>query len=385
MIYRTFGKTDLKISQLGFGCMRFPLIRDNDPTSIDEIKSTQMLHYAIDNGVNLIDNAWPYHREMSERFIGRALNESYRQRVNLSTKLPMWLIKSKDDPHKYFSEQLKRMNTESIELYLLHALGKKSWQTVREHNVLEFMDDLKGSGKIKCAGFSFHDDLLLFREIIDAYEWDFCLIHLNYVDDDFQAGLAGLEYAHDRGLAVMIMEPLRGGKLANKVPVAVLDLIEQTGRSQTPADFALRWVYNRPEVDCVLSGMSTLDQVKANIEFAADDHRNTLTPDELAIYRKAKQFYRARTLVNCTQCDYCVPCAQGIPISFIFELYNDAHMYDAVENSSWMYDVFIKPENRADNCVVCGECEEKCPQKIPIAEHLAKAHQVLSREKAQSK
>ena len=379
MIYRTFGKAGLEISQLGFGCMRFPLTRVHDPTSIDEEKSTRMLQYAIDNGINLLDSAWPYHRETSERFIGRTLSVDYRKKVYFSTKLPIWLIKNKEDPQKYFNEQLKRLNSRTIELYLLHALGKKSWPTVREYDVLKFLDDLKTIGKIKQAGFSFHDELPLFKEIIDAYAWDFCLIHLNYVDDDLQAGLAGLEYAHNKGLSVMIMEPLRGGKLANKVPEEVLDLIGQTGRRQSPAEFALRWIYNRPEVSCILSGMSALDQVETNIKFASIDHRHTLTPDELAIYEKAKKFYRARTVVNCTQCGYCQPCAQGIPISFILELYNDAYMYDAIDNSGWMYEVFIKPENRADKCTECGECEEKCPQKIKIADHLAKAHKFLSR------
>jgi predicted aldo/keto reductase-like oxidoreductase len=380
MIYRPFGKSDLEISQLGFGCMRFPLTIDNDPTSIDEAKSSQMIHYAIDNGINILDNAWPYHREASEKFTGRALQGGYRQKIYLSTKLPMWLIKGKDDPKRYFNEQLKRLRTETIELYLLHALSKKSWATACEHNVLGFLDDLKATAKIKLAGFSFHDDLSLFKKITDAYSWDFCLIHLNYVDDDFQAGLAGLEYAHKKGLAVMVMEPLRGGKLANKVPDDVIDLISQTGRIQTPAEFALRWIYNRPEVDCVLSGMNALEQVRQNIKFASKDHRCTLTPDELTIYEKVKSFYRSRTAVNCTQCGYCAPCTQGIPISFILELYNDAVTYDAVENSQWMYDVFIKPENRADKCISCGECEEKCPQKIQIAEHLAKAHKILSKK-----
>ncbi|MGB3340476.1 MAG: aldo/keto reductase [bacterium] len=381
MIYRPFGKTGLEISQLGFGCMRFPLTRENDPTSIDETESTRMLHYAIDNGINLLDNAWPYHREASEKFVGKALKGGYRQRVYLSTKLPMWLIKSKDDPQKYFNEQLKRLRVDTIELFLLHALGKKSWLTVREHDVLGFLDDLKATGKIQLAGFSFHDEVSLFKEITDAYSWDFCLIHLNYVDDDFQAGLAGLEYAYEKGLAVMVMEPLRGGKLANKVPDDVVKLIRQTGRVQTPAEFALRWIYNRAEVNCVLSGMSTLEQVQENIMFASKKHIGTLTSEELAIYEKVKKFFRARTAVNCTQCGYCMPCAQGIPISFILELYNDAHMYDAVENSQWMYDVFIKPESHADKCIACGECEEKCPQKIPIAEHLVKAHKVLSKDK----
>lgn len=357
--------------------MRFPLTRENDPTKIDEPKAIEMLHYAIDSGINLLDNAWPYHRETSEKFVGKALKGGYRKKVYLSTKLPVWLIKSREDPRKYFNTQLKRLQTDTFDLYLLHALGKTSWKTVKEFDVLAFLDEVKAAGKIRFAGFSFHDELPLFKKIVDAYEWAFCLIHLNYVDDDFQAGIKGLEYAHEKGLAVMVMEPLRGGKLANKVPDDVVNLIRQTGRVQTPAEFALRWIYNRAEVSCVLSGMSTLEQVQENIRFASKEHMGTLTSEELAIYEKVKKFYRARTVVNCTQCGYCMPCAQGIPISFVLELFNDAHMYDALENSRWMYSVFIKPESRADKCITCGECEEKCPQKILIAESLEKAHALL--------
>ncbi len=358
--------------------MRFPLTRENDPTKIDEPKAIKMLHYAIDSGINLLDNAWPYHRETSEKFVGKALKGGYRKKVYLSTKLPVWLIKSREDPRKYFNTQLKRLQTDTFDLYLLHALRKTSWKTVKEFDVLAFLDEVKAAGKIRFAGFSFHDELPLFKEVVDAYKWAFCLIHLNYVDDDFQAGIKGLEYAHKKGLAVMIMEPLRGGKLANKVPDGVVNLISQTGRVQTPAEFALRWLYNRAEVSCVLSGMSTLEQVKANIRFASKEHMGTLTPEESAIYEKVKKFYRTRTAVNCTQCGYCMPCAQGIPISFIFELFNDAHMYDALENSRWMYSVFIKSGNRADKCIACRECEEKCPQKILIAETLEKAHALLA-------
>jgi predicted aldo/keto reductase-like oxidoreductase len=379
MIYSSFGRSNIKVSRLGFGCMRLPLKHDQDPASIDEVKAKQMLDYAVDHGINIIDNAWPYHREASEKFIGRALSNASRKKVLLSTKMPIWLIRQKSDLEKYFNKQLKRLQTDIIDLYMLHALNKKTWPKVYEHDIFGFINSLKSKKKIQLAGFSFHDDLSLFKKIIDAYAWDFCLIHLNYVDDDFQAGFAGLKYANKKGLAVMIMEPLRGAKLANKVPDDIIDLIKQTGRDQTPAEFALRWVYNRPEVTCVLSGMSTLKQVQENITFASEEHTSTLSSKELAIYEKAKKLYRAKTAVNCTMCGYCLPCKQGIPISFILELYNDVHMYGALENSQWMYDVFIKPENRADQCISCGECEEKCPQKIPIAEHLAKAHQILSK------
>jgi predicted aldo/keto reductase-like oxidoreductase len=269
------------------------------------------------------------------------------------------------------------MQTDTIDMYLLHALGKNGWKTVKDCNLLGSFDKMRAAGKIRFAGFSYHDELPLFKEIVDAYPWTFCLIHLNYVDDHYQAGIEGMEYAHKKGLAVMIMEPLRGGKLANNVPGEILELIRKTGRNQSPAQFALRWVLNRPEVSCVLSGMSSLEQVQENIRFSSQVHVNTLSPKELQLYQRAKAMYQSKIKVNCTQCGYCMPCPQKIPISFILELYNDACMYDAIRDSQWMYRVFVKPENRADQCTECGECEEKCPQKISIAATLKKAHELL--------
>lgn len=377
MIYREFGRTGVRVSQLGFGAMRFPLTEEYDPTKIDEAKAAEMLHYAIDNGINVIDNAYPYHRQASEIFLGKALRHGYRQKVNLSTKLPVWLVKSKTDSERYFDEQLKRLQVDRIDMYLLHSLGKNGWKTVSEYGILEFLDRMLDAGKIGYAGFSYHDDLPLFKEIVDAYPWTFCLIQLNYVDDQYQAGLEGLEYAYAKGLAVMIMEPLRGGKLANNIPLEVMSIIQNANRPQTPAEFAMRWVLNRPEVSCMLSGMSTLEQVKANVRFASEDHVNSLSADELELYDRAKKIYHSRTKVSCSQCGYCQPCKQKIPISFILDLYNDACMYDAVEESSWAYKVFIKPENKGDQCNECGECEERCPQKIPISELLKEAHELL--------
>ncbi len=380
MVFRTLGETGVKVSRLGFGAMRFPLIDQYDPTTIDEPLATKMLHCAIDNGINYIDTAYPYHRQTSEIFVGKALKRGYRKKVYLATKMPVWLVKSKADAQKYFNEQLQRLQTDCIDMYLLHSLSNGVWKTVRECDILNFLDRMLKSGKIRYAGFSYHDDLTLFKKIVDAYPWTICLIQLNYVDDQYQAGLEGLEYAHKKGLSVMVMEPLRGGKLANNVPEEVLKIIRRSHWRQTPAQFALRWVLNRPEVSCVLSGMSSLEQVRKNIAFASEEHVNTITRDEMKLYAEARRFYQRRTKVNCTQCRYCMPCNQKIPISFILELYNDACMYDAIEDSRRMYKVFVKPENRPDQCTECGECEDKCPQHILIASTLKEAHELLSGE-----
>jgi len=379
-MYRRFGKTDINVSQLGFGCMRLPLTDAYNPAAIDEQSAAELLHYAIEHGVNYFDTAHPYHREMSERFMGAALSRTYRDRIYLATKLPMWHVKSRQDCDRLFTEQLQRLQTDRIDMYLLHALNKRSWKTVQEHDVLSFLDDLKREGKIRYAGFSFHDDLPLFKEIVDAYPWTVCLIHLNYVDCDYQAGIRGLEYAHKKGLAVQIMEPLRGGKLAQHVPQEILEIIARTGRKQTPAEFALRWLLNRAEVCCVLSGMSSLTEVKENVEFASHDHIDTLSEKEMELYAEARALYRARTRILCTQCGYCLPCEQKLPIAFILELYNDAFMYNSRDASCRAYRVFIKPENRPDKCIQCGACEERCPQKVPIITSLQAAHTLFTED-----
>jgi hypothetical protein len=376
MIYRKFGHTDVDVSQLVFGCMRFPLADPDDPSKIDEDHAARMLHYALEHGVNYFDTAYPYHREQSEPFVGRTLKE-HRSDLFLATKMPMWKLESREDLDTYFNEQQERLQTNVIDMYLLHALGESHWKKIQELDILSYVDGLLKEGKIRFAGFSFHDELPLFKKIVDAYPWTFCLIHVNYVDTKYQAGLEGLRYAAGKGLAVEIMEPLRGGKLANRVPQEVLDIIKKTGRNQTPAQFALRWLYNMPEVNCVLSGMSTLEQVEENARFASEDHRGTLTERELDAYAEASAFYQSRTKVNCTQCGYCMPCPNHIPIAFILDLYNDVFMYDALEESQWAYSHFISPEGSAEHCKECGECEEKCPQKVPIMEALRDAHELL--------
>ncbi|MGB9721630.1 MAG: aldo/keto reductase [bacterium] len=379
MIYRNFGKTGLKVSQLGFGCMRFPLLDEYNFKSINKSEARKLLYYAIDKGINYLDTAYGYHSGESEVFLGEVLIPEYRKKVYLATKLPVYLMKEKGDSQKYLDEQLNRMKTETIDMYLLHGLSRDSWQTVQKFDLLKFSDDSLKSGKIRYTGFSFHDEFPLFEEIVNAYPWSLCLIHLNYVDDDIQAGIKGLEYAYQKGLAVIIMEPLRGGKLARNVPDEVLKTISRSKFRQTPAEFAFRFLYNHPEVSCVLSGMSSIEQVKDNIEFASREHRNTLTYDELQLYKEVKDFYKSRTRVNCTGCNYCSECPQNIPISFIFELYNDAYMYNAFEESKSMYKKFIKDERKADKCTECGQCEQRCPRGIEIVKELKNVHKSLSK------
>jgi predicted aldo/keto reductase-like oxidoreductase len=376
MQYRTFGKLDWRPSALGFGAMRLPVI-DNDPGKIDEPEATRMLRYAIDHGVNYVDTAYPYHRGNSEAFLGRALQGGYRQRVKLATKLPSWLIKAPKDLNRYLNEQLERLQTETIDFYLLHGLNEEHWPKLRDLNVLDWAERAMADGRICHLGFSFHDRYEVFQEIVDAYDrWTLCQIQYNYMDEEHQAGTRGLKYAADKGLAVVVMEPIRGGQLARNLSRAIMGLWDTAARKRTPADWALQWVWNHPEVSLVLSGMSTLEQVKQNVASASQSGPGTLTADELALIARVRDKYRELCPIPCTQCKYCLPCPSGVNIPRILEIYSGAIMYNDHRRARVFYNWLTK-EERADSCTQCAQCEELCPQKIEIVEWLAKAHQLL--------
>jgi predicted aldo/keto reductase-like oxidoreductase len=388
MQYRTFGRTDWRPSALGFGCMRLPIL-ENDPARIDEPEATRMLRTAIDRGVNYVDTAYAYHRGTSEPFVGRALRDGYRQRVRLATKLPSWLIQAPGDFDRYLDEQLQRLETETIDFYLLHGLGRVRWHNLRDLGVLEWAERAMADGRFRHLGFSFHDDYAAFQEIVDAYDdWTFCQIQYNYMDEDHQAGVKGLRHAAARGLAVVVMEPLRGGMLAQNIPPAVQAQwdgaqtlrVSETLRvfPRTPADWALQWVWNQPEVSLALSGMNSMQQVEENLASASCSAPGTLTPDELALIGRVKDAYRELCPIPCTDCRYCQPCPNGVAISRVFAIYNEAVMYNALDRSRMVYEQWMSEDERADCCLACGECESACPQGIEIIEWLKKADQLLS-------
>jgi predicted aldo/keto reductase-like oxidoreductase len=376
MQYRTFGSLDWKPSALGFGAMRLPVIEE-DPGKINELEATRMLRYAIDHGVNYVDTAYPYHHGTSEAFVGRALQGGYRQRVKLATKLPSWLVKAPKDLDRYLNEQLERLQTETIDFYLLHGLNEGHWPRLRDMNVLDWAEKAMADGRIRYLGFSFHDRYEVFQEIVDAYDrWTFCQIQYNYMDEEHQAGTRGLKYAADKGLAVVVMEPIRGGQLARTPPRAIMELWDTAARKRTPADWALQWVWIHPEVSLVLSGMSTLEQVKQNVASASQSGPGTLTADELALIARVRDQYRELCPIPCTQCKYCLPCPSGVNIPRIFEIYNEAIMYNDYKRARAFYN-WLKEEEKADSCTQCAQCEELCPQAIEIVEWLARAHQLL--------
>lgn len=378
MQYRNFGKLDWQPSALGFGAMRLPILND-DAAQINEPLAMAMIRHAIDHGVNYVDTAWPYHKGMSEPFLAKALADGYRTKVKLATKMPTWLIKSLDDCDTYLDQQLERLQTDTIDFYLLHALHAERWHALRDLNVTAWAEKQIAAGKIGHIGFSFHDKYEAFQEIIDDYDnWLFCQIQYNFMDVDEQAGAKGLHYAAERGLAVVIMEPLRGGKLAkNPPPPPVAALWAQAPIQRTPADWALQWLWNQPEVSLILSGMSTLQQVEENIASAEKSASSCLTADELALVEQVRAAYQTLMPIPCTACEYCLPCPQGVAIPRIFGIYNEAIMYDDAKGAREAYLNWMDAKERADLCVECRQCEEQCPQAIEIVDWLKQAHAML--------
>jgi len=376
MQYRNFTRDNIEISALGFGCMRFPIL-DKDSSKIDEEKTIEMVRYAIDNGVNYIDTAYNYHQGNSEYMVGKILKDGYREKVYLATKLPSWLIKSYEDFDKYLNEQLTKLDTEYIDFYLLHTLDKELWNNLKSLDVFKFIEDAKKSGRIKYIGFSFHDELDVFKEIIDSYDWDFCQIQLNYIDRDYQAGEEGLRYAYDKGISVVIMEPIKGGKLTNPSD-EIKSIWDLSKVKRTPAEWALRWVLNHEEVSLLLSGMTTLDQVKENIETVSNAYPNSLTEEEIKLIDEVTDIYNQRIKVGCTGCEYCLPCVENVQIPGIFQLYNDIYVFGTEEVSKRIYKSYMEKEKDASRCIECGNCESLCPQNIEIRKYLKEAHAVLA-------
>jgi len=369
--YRKFGEINWKASALGFGAMRLPYEGD-ERGKIKEDEAIEMIRWAIDKGVNYIDTAWPYHDGNSEELVGKALKDGYREKVKVATKLPSWDVEDSDDPDEILEKQLKRLDIEKIDLYLLHALSKKHWNNYQslDIDIFDWMKEKKEEGKIDYLGFSFHDDLDTFKKIVDTYDWDFCQIQYNYLDQEFQAGREGLKYAADKGLGVVIMEPLRGGKLAKEPPESIKKIWNEADEEKEPVEWALKWLWDQPEVSLVLSGMSELEQVKENVQYASESGIGVLSDDDLQTVKKVAEKYKEISPVECTGCNYCVPCPNGVSIPTNFRLYNQAQIYDDYEKQKEIWEENMDEESRATNCVTCGECIEKCPQNLEIMDLL---------------
>ena len=348
-------------SILGLGCMRMPqTVNDQGETSLKMDEAVELIRHAIDAGITYIDTAYPYHNGDSEVAVGLALRDGYRERVTLATKCPVWKMETTEDFSAVLTEQLEKLQTESIDMYLFHALSKSRWQTVLDLRLLEEARKEQAAGRILNIGFSFHDDAAAFQMILNGFDWDFCQLQMNYINVDFQSTLQGLYAAHAKGLGIIIMEPLLGGKLADP-PAVVKELIPGD-----PIDFALRWLWDKPEVAVVLSGMNDIHQVDENIRRA--ENFTKLAPEEHPVYAAVKQRYDTMALVPCTKCHYCMPCPFGVNIPGVFEAYN----ITASQNKAAGRLRYEPLDKQADACVGCQACEQVCPQFIPIATHMPK-------------
>lgn len=351
----------INASLLGFGCMRFPLNEDN---KINREETFKMLDKAYESGITYYDTAYPYHEGESEIVLGEWAKTKPRESLLLVTKSPMWEVNSVDDFYRIFEEQLNKLQTDYIDLYLLHALGKESWQKVKDLHLLDHMTKLKESGKILNVGFSFHDDYEVFEEIVKAYPWDFCQIQYNYMDVNYQAGDKGYKLCEEFKIPMVIMEPIKGGQLA-KIPEELMSDLKKFAPDRSDASWALRWVASHPNVLTVLSGMSTMEQVEDNIHTFT--HFKALTDEENKAINQLRENLEKRIQVLCTGCEYCMPCPFGVNIPRNFALWNRASMYDKHEEMKKRYE---KMEAKASLCKDCGKCETVCPQHLPIREHL---------------
>ncbi len=407
MQYRSFGGIDFRPSVLGFGAMRLPQLTDGTAATgdaygrIDVEAANAMLRRAVEAGVNYIDTAYPYHDGASERWLGQALRvvardlfgpgdagfAELRARLKVATKLPMFRVQSHDDCERYFSEQLERLQLNSVDFYLLHGLRAGSVAKLREYDVLAWAEEALAAGRIGHLGFSFHDQYPIFEELVDATDlWEFCQIQYNFMDEEFQAGTRGLEYAAARGLGVIVMEPLRGGRLARRPPEAVTALWaaanarrEAVGAApRTPVDWALRWVWDHPEVSFLLSGMSSMEQLEEDLACAEHAAVDVLSADELDLYRQVHDAYRSCSPIDCTNCRYCLPCPSGVDIPEVLGLYNEAIIYNGGPAAARFAYGWIPEPQRAEACTQCQNCEELCPQHIAIPEWLEKIREFLA-------
>ena len=373
MLYTKF-RTGQEISLLGLGVMRLPM---DEEGNVDEDHGIRLIRHAVDHGVNYIDTGYTYHGGESEKIIGKALKDGYRDKVIIADKLPMWMIETKEDVERIFEDQFVRLGVDYIDMYLLHNIVPDAWETVKKLDILSFLDDMKRQGRIGHIGFSFHGDYGLFTEVIDAYPWEYCQIQLNYLDKDEQATVKGLEYARERGIDVIIMEPLKGGRVTDKVPTAVQNIWDKAVKDgiappdRTPAQWAFKWVASQPGVSLILSGMSSFEQLDENIDvFSREDLRH-LSEEEQRVIDQVAAIYNGTIKYQCTSCRYCLPCPAEIEIPEVIGFVNNWITFNKVPSTKTEY-IFDFDAHGSD-CIKCGHCVEHCPQGMPVIDIMAEA------------
>lgn len=385
MQYRTVPKNGDKLSVLGFGCMRLPL----KGQVVDEERAIKQIRLAIDNGVNYVDSAPPYHGGESEKVLGKALLDGYRGKVKVATKLTPFMLRQAEDMEKMLNLQLQKLQTDHIDYYLLHGLEAEFWKKMQDFGAIKFLKNAQADGKIVNMGFSFHGSLSTFKEVIEANDWTMCQIQYNFLDEKLQAGTEGLKYAASKKLAVMVMEPLRGGSLATKLPKEAERFYDNAAIKRSPAEWGLRWVWNHPEVTVVLSGMNDESQVTENIKTAQTALPNSMKTEELATIKSVADAYRKLLKVSCTGCQYCMPCLNGVNIPRNFQAYNDFYLSGDEQQARGMYAMFLMGALtgvRADAalCKECNKCVERCPQHINIPEKLKEVAKELGGPKTEA-
>ncbi len=368
-----------ELSILGYGCMRFT----RNGSEIDLDKAEREVMHAIRNGVNYLDTAYVY--PGSEEAVGKILAKNRcRDQINLATKLPHYLIRSVPGAEKKFQEELRRLQTDHIDYYLMHMLNDvKTWERLVSYGICDWIREKKANGEIRNIGFSYHGNSENFKALLDAYNWDFCQIQYNYLDEHSQAGREGLCYAGAKGIPVIIMEPLRGGRLVNNLPATARQRIEQSGEFASPAEMAFRWLWDQPQVTCVLSGMNSLEMVEENLRIANQARPNTFTDEQRALVEEVKQEIQKKVRVGCTGCGYCMPCPHRVDIPLTFHCYNLKYT-EGRQSGMWEYlqsTAMRRETSSASQCVGCGKCERLCPQGLPIREKLKEAVRELETPK----
>ncbi|MGD0915395.1 MAG: aldo/keto reductase [Thermodesulfobacteriota bacterium] len=378
MKYRRFGTLDWEVSVLGFGVMRLPSI-DEDPAKTNEAESTKMIRYAIDHGVNYLDLGYPYDMRQHERLtrlVSQALQDGYRKKIKIATMLPSFFVDSSPNFERLLDEQLRWLQTDRIDFCLLGRLNRENWPRMQGLGVLRWAERAMTDGRIDKLGFSFHDHFQVLRSILDAYDnWALCQFQYSYMDVDHDPGVSGLKYAAEKGLAVVIAEPLRWGRLTKEPLESVARVWAGSRQERTLAEWGLRWVWDHPEVSVVVSDMSTMEQVVENVALADSAEPDRLTVQELVLVSQVREAYHKLRPIPCPSCRACMPCPEGIDVPRIFELYNDAVMYNDVKTARSLY---CGEQHCADSCTECGACVNACAKRIAVLDWLKRAHRLLA-------
>lgn len=379
MQYRPYGKNGFEVSSFGMGCMRLPkIIKDDGDVQVDREKAYELIRYAAEHGVNYFDTAFGYHRQTSEEVLGEALEGKYRKQVKIATKQPFNVMKTQGDIRRNLENTLKKLRTDYIDVYLIHNIQAGYWEDIKARKVIEEYEKFKNEGLIRAIGFSYHGEFPTFKNVLEYYDWDMCQVQQNLLDSDKEVTEEGIQLAGKKGTALVIMEPLRGGGLAN-APTGVQKVYDESRTKRSPAEWAFRYLYDHPQISCILSGVTTMEQLKDNIRIfsAPDAVANCMTTEEKAMIRRAKASYESRVTIPCTGCEYCMPCPQKVDIPGIFHKYNTGMMFENFDNAKRTY-MFTKNAGQSvSNCIECGACEKKCPQHISIIEQLKIAHRAL--------